>query len=123
MNALAQARSAYSSASAPTRTPKSIEYEAVARITARLQSAATRENDSFPALVAALHDNSRLWSLFAVNVADKDNALPNELRARLFYLAEFTQAHTNKVLARKASVAPLLEVNAAILRGLRGEVA
>ncbi|WP_146347496.1 flagellar biosynthesis regulator FlaF [Falsiphaeobacter marinintestinus] len=121
MNALSQARRAYSAASAPTRTPKSIEYEAVARITARIQDAAQNGTAGFPALVAALHENVRLWTIFAADLADKDNGLPPDLRARLFYLSEFTRHHTSKVLARKDTVTPLLEINTAVLRGLRGE--
>lgn len=122
MNALSQAHRAYSAAVAPTRTPKRIEYEAVARVTARLQEAAQLGSADFPALAAALHENARLWTLFAADLADKDNGLPVGLRARLFYLAEFTRHHTSKVLARTDSVTPLLEINTAILRGLSGEV-
>ncbi len=122
MNALSQARRAYSAASAPTRTPKNIEYEAVARVTARLQEAARKGPTGFPALAEAVHDNIRLWTLFAADVAGNGNGLPKELRARLFYLAEFTRAHSSKVLSQQASVTPLLEVNTAVLRGLRGEV-
>ncbi len=119
MNAQSQAQRAYSAASAPTRTLRGTEYEAVARITHRLRSAQARGADGFEALVHALHDNKKLWSIFAVDVADAGNPLPSELKARLFYLAEFTHHHTSKVLARQASVAPLLEINTAILRGLR----
>lgn len=120
MNALSMARRGYSAASTPTKTTKSIEYEAIAQISQRLHAAAKQGATGFPALATALHDNRRLWTIFATEVADADNPLPRDLKARLFYLAEFTREHTGKVLARKASVAPLLEVNAAVLRGLRG---
>jgi flagellar protein FlaF len=121
VNALSQACNAYSAATAPTRTHKNIEYEAVARITAKLHEAAQKGRAGFPALAAALHDNNRLWNVFAVDVADEGNSLPSDLRARLFYLAEFTRDHSRKVLSNEASVTPLLEINTAILRGLRGE--
>jgi len=120
VNALSQAQRAYSDASTPTRTDKRVEYEAVARITHRLRTAAQQGPGGFAALVEALHDNRKLWNIFAVDVADTANPLPKELRARLFYLAEFTIQHTSKVLAQKATVTPLLEINTAILRGLRG---
>lgn len=120
MNALTNARRAYSAASTPTRTSKSVEYEAVARITNRLRTAGSGDAAGFAALAEALCDNTRLWNIFATEVADPANPLPAELRARLFYLAEFTRQHTSKVLARQATVEPLLDVNAAILRGLRG---
>lgn len=120
MNALSQAQRAYSAASAPTRTARGIEYEAVARITARIRSAHQEGPSGFSALAEALHANRKLWNIFATDVADPGNPLPKDLKARLFYLAEFTSHHTSKVLARKATAEPLLEVNTAILRGLRG---
>ncbi len=67
----------------------------------------------------ALHENRRLWSVLATDVADADNALPNTLRARIFYLAEFTEQHSSQILGNKATVEPLLEINMAVLRGLR----
>lgn len=119
MNALSQARRAYSAASAPTRTNRGTEYEAVARITARMRTAHSQGASGFAALAEALHENRKLWKIFATDVADPGNRLPQDLRARLFYLAEFTTHHTSKVLARRATVEPLLEINTAILRGLR----
>ncbi|SDC73418.1 flagellar biosynthesis regulator FlaF [Ruegeria marina] len=119
MNALLQARQAYSAASAPIRTPRNMEYQVLSRITHRMHSAAKRGSVGFGALVEALHDNNRFWSVLAAEVADGANGLPADLRARLFYLAEFTQVHTSKVLRREASVRPLLEINTAVLRGLR----
>ena len=123
MNAQFKAQRAYASAAAPTRTPRGTEYEAVARITHRMKTAEAQGPKGFPALAAALVDNKKMWNIFAIDVADKANPLPADLKARLFYLAEFTHHHTTKVLSREASVAPLIEVNTAILRGLRNEVA
>ena len=119
MNALLQARQAYSAASAPIRTPRNMEYEVLSRITHRMHNAAKRGNAGFGTLVEALHENNRLWGVLAADVADSANSLPADLRGRLFYLAEFTQVHTSRVLRREASVRPLLEINTAVLRGLR----
>lgn len=119
MNALATAQQAYSSNSAATRTPRDTEYETLARITHRIRAAAEGDAADYPKLAHALHDNKRLWTIFASDVASPENGLPTDLRARLFYLAEFVDHHTSLVLARKASVAPLLEINTSILRGLR----
>ncbi|MCB1310474.1 MAG: flagellar biosynthesis regulator FlaF [Sedimentitalea sp.] len=123
MNATIQAHRAYSAVSAPTRTPRGTEYEAVARITHKIRAANARGAEGFTALVEALHDNKKLWTIFAVDVADPGNRLPDDLRARIFYLAEFTHHHTSKVLARQADVEPLLDINTAILRGLRSGAA
>ena len=119
MNSSVLAHRAYNKASAPTRTTGKLEYDVIARITHKLKSAAKQGKRGFPALAEAIHENRSLWTLLAVDVADVDNALPNELRAQIFYLSEFTHHHSTKVLAGDASVRPLLEVNTAILRGLR----
>ena len=114
------AHGAYQQISAPTRTVRGTEYEIVARVTHRMKTAAIKGKNGFPDLVSALHDNQKLWSAFALDVADPRNALPRELRSQIFYLAEFTFEQTRKVLAGTAQVAPLLDINTAVMRGLRG---
>lgn len=119
MNASAMAQRAYAPTNASTRSDRSIEYDVIARITARIKAAIVA--DAFPKLLEALHDNRKLWRTLAVDVADEDNSLPAELRARIFYLAEFTDHQTSRVIREKESAVPLLEVNMAVLRGLKGE--
>ena len=118
MNAFDMARTAYSPVNAAVRTPQSREHEAFVRVTRRLK-AADRPGVPYPELVEALHDNRRLWTYVATSVADSDNALPADLRARLFYLAEFTDVQTRRILRGEAGTAVLVEVNSAIMRGLR----
>ncbi|MFK7878939.1 flagellar biosynthesis regulator FlaF [Roseobacter sp.] len=119
MNAYAQAQSAYAPAAAPTRTARSAEYEVIARISHRLKKAI--KNDDFNLLAEALYENNKLWTALAIDVMDDNNMLPDELRARIVYLAEFTQLHTHKVLRKKETAVPLLEINAMILGGLKQE--
>lgn len=119
MNAYAQAQSAYAPAAAPTRTARSAEYEVIARISHRLKKAI--KSDDFPALAEALYENNKLWTALAVDVMDENNLLPDELRARIIYLSEFTRLHTQKVLRKQETAVPLLEINAMILGGLRQE--
>lgn len=113
------AHRAYAQTAAPTRTPRDTEYEAISRITRRLKAAAAQKSTDFTGFVTALHANRRLWTVLATGVSDSDNALPNDLRARIFYLAEFTEQHSSQVLSNNATVEPLLEINTAVLRGLR----
>ncbi|TNC51556.1 flagellar biosynthesis regulator FlaF [Rubellimicrobium rubrum] len=117
MNAMQQARNAYAGPQSPIRTPRQTEHQVFSTVTARLAAAAQRPED-FSGTVAALHDNRRLWTFVAAQVAGKDNALPQDLRARLFYLAEFTDHHTNRVLNREADLQPLIDINTAVMRGL-----
>lgn len=78
-----------------------------------------KSKESYPDYAQALHDNRKLWNTLAIDVADKDNALPEQLKAQVFYLAEFTAQHTTKILKDGASIMPLLEINMAVLRGLK----
>lgn len=119
MNAQTIAKRAYAETASSTRTARSIEYDLLARVTHRIKTAAQAGPNAYPKLVEALSDNQRLWTALAVDVADDGNDLPEELRARIFYLAEFVRVQTGKVLTKKARLGPLLEINAAILRGLR----
>lgn len=107
--------------SAPIRTARAIEYDVIARITARLKSADATKSSDFPALAAALHENRQLWSTIAADVALPENGLPAGLRAQLFYLAEFTAQYSVRVLSHGADTAPLVEINTSVLRGLRGD--
>jgi flagellar protein FlaF len=113
------AREAYSAAAAPIRSERSAEYQVFAKITQQLRSA--ENQGDFPSLSQALHDNRRLWTLLASDVADPGNGLPEDLRARLFYLAEFVFHHTSLVLRGEAKASVLTEVNVAVMRGLQGE--
>lgn len=112
---------AYSEPSLATRTPRSVEYEAFSRATRHLISAASKGSSGFSDLAEAVHRNRRLWSLLATDVAGKGNALPVDLRARLFYLSEFTRIHSGKILREGAAVDPLIEINAIVMRGLHRE--
>lgn len=116
MNATDLAHQAYAPNQSHIRTPRSIEAELVSDITRRL----SRPGASFSDLVQAVHDNRRMWTALAIDVADTENALPAELRASIFYLAEFTDIQSQKFLNRRSDLAPLIEINTAVLRGLRG---
>lgn len=112
---------AYAQPAAPTRTPRAAEYEVIAHITQRLNAAARQRRQNHPAFVEALAANERLWLTLGTDVALPGNGLPAALRARLFYLYRFTSEHSRKVLKGEAAPEILVEINTAVLRGLRGE--
>lgn len=116
-----QAPIAYARQEAPTRSLRAVEYDLLAQVTRRLRSAWSNREADFPGLVRALTDNQQLWSALAADVALPGNSLPAALRARLFYLYEFTVQHSRSVLDGKASVEVLAEINTAVMRGLRGD--
>jgi flagellar protein FlaF len=123
VNATDLARQAYASAHSPLRTGRSAEQQVLAMATAGLRAAADATPPDFARLAQALHLNRQLWTRLAADVVEDANPLPDDLRARIFYLAEFTAAHTGRVLRGRASVDALIEVNLAVMRGLAGDVA
>lgn len=116
MNAIQQAQTAYGPAQHHIRTPRAIEAQALSRVTSRLRQAGS----DFPALARAIHDNRTLWTVLAADVAGEGNNLPKDLRAQLFYLSEFTEAHSRKVLRKEADAQVLIDINLAVIRGLSG---
>ena len=121
MSTAQRAHQAYARAGTEVRSPRATEYQAFSRISHALRNAALNRKTDYPGFVAALADNRRLWSTLAVDVADANNALPQDLRARLFYLAEFTDEETRKILRGTGDVAILIEINAAVMQGLRAQ--
>ncbi|MFQ6546877.1 flagellar biosynthesis regulator FlaF [Aestuariibius sp. 2305UL40-4] len=119
MNTFQRAQQAYGAAENAVRSDRSLEHAALAKASRDLKAAHDAEPFTFSALAEALHANSRLWTLLAVNVADPENQLSPDIRARIFYLAEFTLHHTRAVLEGTGSIDPLLDVNTTVMRGLR----
>ena len=108
------AQTAYAPAGATMKSARDVEYDAFARITGAMKRAT-----SMPEKAAALHKNRQLWTILAIDVADDDNALSAELRAQILSLAQFTDQHTSKVLARTGDIDTLVDINTMIMRGLR----
>ncbi len=125
MNALHQAQTAYRTPDQSVRTARGIEYDAFARVTHRLKQAVAKPREMphrMPQLAAAIHDNRRLWAVLATDVTDPANGLPADLRARILYLADFTRIYSSRVL-EGAPATPLVDVNTAVMRGLRAGAA
>lgn len=118
MNTAVLAQSLYAKPNRELGTARSIEYKAFSKVTARLASW-NEETDSFGSLAEALCENQLLWTMLGADVADQGNELPTQLRAQLFYLSEFTNVQTRKIMAGEAKPAILIEINTSIMRGLR----
>jgi len=114
VNAFQLAKSAYSPIATPLRSSQSNEYDAFTIVIRRLSNARTAVE-----IAKAIFDNRSLWTLLATDVIDSGNQLPRALRAQIFYLSEFTEFHSRKVLAGTATVDALIDINSAIMAGLR----
>ena len=111
----------YGQVAAPSRCPRAIEYDLLAQVTRRLQDAWRTRREDFAALAAAIAENTKVWTTLGIDVASDGNALPAPLRAQLFYLFQFSELHGRKVLEGQASVEALVDINMAVMRGLRGQ--
>ena len=118
MNLLERAREGYGQSAPTIRSHRASEYEAIARVSHRLRNAAHDRKGDYPAFVTAVHDNRKLWSILAADIAREGNALPTGLSSRLFWLAEFTEAESRRLLRGEGDVGILIEINACILQGL-----
>jgi flagellar protein FlaF len=119
VTALDQARAAYGVSAQAIRTPRDIEHDALARATRALKRTQESPAAHFPDLVRAIHDNRTLWTVFAADLAGPGNGLPADLRGRLLSLAAFVDTHSSKVLRGTATVDALIDINVAVMRGLR----
>lgn len=122
MIATSLAQTAYATAAMPVRTERGTEYAAFQAVTARLNKS-RRADASMSERAAALHDNRKLWTILASDLADSDNGLPQSLRAQLFYLAEFSLLQSRKALDEAEALTALVEINTAVMRGLSGQEA
>ena len=111
----------YARPESPHKTPRALEYELLARVTQALSAAWVTRKENYGGLMTALNDNLRLWATLAVDVAEPGNGLPAPLRAQLFYLYEFSVQHSRAVRENTASVEVLIDINTAVMRGLRGD--
>ncbi len=121
MSAHALTQNAYGDATRAMGTPRNVEYQVFSQITGRM-SRASVEGRPFSELAQALHENLRLWTIIVTDVTSAENGLPVALRGQLADLSKFTRNHTPPVLRQEADAAILIEINTAVMRGLRGQL-
>jgi len=117
VNVIDRARRAYAPTTSPILTGRDAELQLFSQTTARLAAAAARPRD-LPRLALALQENRRVWAHLAAEVAGETNALPADLRARIFYLYECVTLHSRRVLRGQADTSVLIDINTAVMRGL-----
>ena len=109
------AEQTYGDASLPTKSDRNVEYQAFAHATRGLNAARKGQGD----LARAILDNRRLWILLTGDAAHENNRLPDELRAQIISLGLFVQQHSVKVMDGTSPIDALIDINTAIMRGLR----
>lgn len=106
---------AYSSVQNATENPRGTEYRLFAQVTRALMAIGPDvDTDAH----AALYWNRNLWTSLQKDLADQNNALPDNLKAGLISLAIWVDKHTSDVIKGEAEVAPLIDINRSIMEGL-----
>ena len=59
-----------------------------------------------------------MWIAMQTDLAAEGNKLPDALKAQLISLAMWVDKYTLKVMQKREPLAPLIEVNRAIMEGL-----
>lgn len=113
---------AYKQTLRETDDPRTIERRVFAQITAELEEADSKGRDaqSIAKLTDALGRNQTLWSFILCDLVSLDNTLPNDIRARMISFALYVERMTPQVLAGKAPLRPLIDLNRRIMLGLSG---
>ncbi|MDM7458457.1 MAG: flagellar biosynthesis regulator FlaF [Paracoccus sp. (in: a-proteobacteria)] len=101
------------------RSSRDAEYDAFSRVTRGLRLAERRCVSA--AAIQAVHLNNELWTILAADLAAPGNALPEDLRANLLSLAGFSLRHGHQILSGEGSTDILIDINMAVMKGLRGE--
>ncbi len=119
MSAQEMARKSYKHTQKTMGSDAELELKVFMDITARLAKSDPNKPGGITELNQAISDNIRLWKIIFIDVTNKENQLPENLKASLVYLADFTFAHSQKVLQGEAGVDILVEINENIIAGKR----
>jgi flagellar biosynthesis activator protein FlaF len=109
---------AYQRAATRSENPRETEYRVFAAVTANLVRAAEQGRADISVLAQAIHDNRRLWSIFATDCAQPTNALAEGTRAQIISLALFVDRQCSAVLREGAEIEPLIDINRSMMEGL-----
>jgi flagellar protein FlaF len=111
---------AYHRARTIAERPRATERRLLTEITGAMRSADARGADCAD-LVLALHRNREAWATLAAACAAGDNALPPTLRAGVISLAIFVDRYTSQIIAGRATIEALVDINMSVIDGLSGE--
>lgn len=110
---------AYQTAATRSEDPRATEYRLFAQVTRALMNARQAQADGdLRALADALDWNRRVWSALALDCSDRDNKLPDALRAGIISLSLFVSKHSSAVMRGGADIDTLIEINRTIMQGL-----
>lgn len=119
MNNTYLAKQGYKAVQKEAASDKAIELRVFMSVTAQLKAVDFEDKLEFPKLSDAILENLQLWKILFLDLINPSNTLPQELKASLIQLSDFTQSHSRKVLLGEATPEALIDINNSIIAGLR----
>lgn len=107
------------SISSTETTYRDNEYAALSQVTFMMQKTKIVKGHNIQDFLLSINNNLKLWTIFATDLARNENALPIELKSSLFYLFEFTQLETHRIIRGEGDIDALIDINKSIMKGLR----
>lgn len=114
---LCMSLNAYKSVQKIAETPRATEHRLVRQITGEMIEARDVGAQG-TALMAPLHRNREMWTVFMADCRSAANGLPAELRAGILSIGMWVDRHTSAVMAGDESIDDLIDVNRTIMDGL-----
>ena len=111
---------AYGEVTQRTAGEKDIELALFQQITNELRNVSDADTAQPTDWAEAIHRNQQLWTTIAIDLLNPGNALPEEMKRSLLYLAEFVRQNSMKILSGNGDIADLIEINQSIMTGLSG---
>ncbi len=111
---------AYGEVTQRTAGEKDIEIALFQQITNELRNVSDADTVQPTDWAEAIHRNQQLWTTIAIDLLNPGNALPEEMKRSLLYLAEFVRQNSMKILSGSGDIADLIEINQSIMMGLSG---
>ena len=113
---------AYQTTQKAIENPRDAEYRIFGLVTHKLVEVSAGESNH-KELIDAIGDNRKLWSALAMDCASEGNGLTDALRAQIISLSIWVSKYSSDVMQRKAPMDPLIDVNRAIMEGLKSRPA
>jgi flagellar protein FlaF len=111
---------AYGEVTQRTAGEKDLEIALFQQITNELRNVSDADTVQPTDWAEAIHRNQQLWTTIAIDLLNPGNALPEEMKRSLLYLAEFVRQNSMKILSGSGDIADLIEINQSIMMGLSG---
>ena len=110
---------AYAQTQISSMPPREVEAMAFTKAASILEEA-KGSLDDYDSYAAALKFNQLLWTIIQADVVDKENQLPNQLKANILSLSIFVDKQTVKALANTDGryLDSLININKILAEGL-----